>query len=204
MKGVRMKHPTLSSRRWGSALRMAACFLLPLLGTGCATSGLVRLDRSLGSVAAGFVEFRIDEKATFSIMREPVTVYVTREGEKDSLGFVGSDVKWAPAGYVHQLCVKESPGKRTYGYKYQTMGKDLVSVPILAPSSTGVGVAFFGLEHCQGTVTIDVQPNQTTPVTFSLGPNEVKGTLISKRLDPSQFKVETGKPYDGDPKNIQK
>ncbi len=158
----------------------------------------------MGSVATGFIEFRIDEKATFSIMREPVTVYITREGEKDNLGFVGSDVKWAPAGYVHQLCVKESLGKHTYGYKYQTMGKAIVAAPILTPSSTGVGVAYFGLEHCHGTVTIDVQPNQTTPVTFSLGPKEMKGTLISNRLDPSQFKVETQPPYGGEPKDIQK
>lgn len=143
-----MKHTTLSSRHGVAVRHMAACFLLLALASGCATSAMRRLDRSQGSVAAGFVEFRIDEKATFSIMREPVTVYITREGEKSNLGFVGSDVKWAPAGYIHQLAVKESPGKHTYGYKYQTMGKDLVSTPLLTPSSTGVGVAFFDLEHC--------------------------------------------------------
>jgi hypothetical protein len=158
-----------------------------------------RVDRSQGCIVAGFVEFRIDEKANFSIMHEPVTVYITREGEKGQLGFVGSDVNWAPMGYVHQLAVKESSGKHTYGYTYQTMGK---GVALSTPGT--VGVAFLDLEHCHGVVSVDVKTNQTTPVTFSLGPKEVKGTLISKRLDPSQFKVETGHPYDGEPIKIQK
>ena len=178
---------------------MAGCLLLLLLVSGCATSGMKRVDRSQAASVAGFVEFRIDEKASFSIMREPVTVYITREGEKRSLGFIGSDVNWAPMGYVHQLTVKESPGKHAYGYTYQTMGKGF------APSPPGtVGVAFFGLKHCHGAVSIDVEANQTTPVTFSLGPKEVKGTLISRRLDPSQFVMETGQPYDGEPRKIQK
>ncbi len=179
------------------------------LVSGCATSGMQAVDRSSGSATKGYVEFRISEGADFSIMREPVTVYITREGDSKALGFVGADVKFSPAGYVHQLIVTEAPGSHHYGYTYQTMGKALGPGAITpVPGSQNfvptVTIKYLGLEHSQGVVTVDVADHQTTPVTFSLGPKEVKGTLVSRRLDPSQFKVETGTAYAGEPRVVAK
>lgn len=189
--------------------RVAPCLVLLALMSGCATSGMQAVDRSFAGTTKGYVEFRMIEGAEFSIMREPVTVYITREGEKKALGFVGSDTNWSPAGYVRQLIVTEAPGSHTYGYTYQTMGKTLGTPAITPIPGTNrftpmPTVKFLGLEHCQGVIAIDVADNQTTPVTFSLGPKEVEGTLISTRLDPSQFKVETGTAYRGEPQKVQK
>lgn len=189
--------------------RVTSGVILLGLMSGCATTGMQAVDRSSGSSSKGYVEFRIVEGAAFSIMREPVTVYITREGETKALGFVGADVNFSPAGYVHQLIVTEAPGSHHYGYTYQTMGKTLgplAITPIPGASNFMVTptVKYLGLEHSQGVIAVDVADNQTIPVTFSLGPKEVEGTLISKRLDPSQFKVETGAPYRGEPQKIQK
>lgn len=170
--------------------------LLFALTSGCSISGMKLVDRSSGNTAKGFVEFRINEGTDFSIMREPVAVYITREGENWRLGFVGSNFAWAPMGYIRQLVVMESPGNYKYEYTYQTMGKGI--------ASSTVGVTYFGIEHYQGVISVDISANQTTPVTFSLGPKEVTGTLISRRLDPSQFNVEIGSPYEGKPQKVKK
>jgi hypothetical protein len=175
------------------AMYPAAVLVAGLLLLGCATSGVQWVDRAPANSTKGFVEFRINEDASPSLMREPTTIYITREGEKKPLGFVGSDVDFAPMGYVHRLVVAEPPGTRVYGYQYQTMGKD----------ASVTTVTFYGLEHCNGTVSVDVSDQKTVPVTFSLGPKEVKGTGISTRLDPSQFKVEQGSPYEGAPSKPQ-
>lgn len=190
-------------------VRFGTYLLLLGLVFGCATSGIKHVDRSSGSSSKGFVEFRIHEGAEFSIMREPVTIYITRGGEQKNLGFVGSDVLWSPAGYIHQLIVEEVPGKHNYGYIYQTMGKSLSPTGIVGMAVLPTGfavstVSYLGLEHCHGVIEVDVLEDHTITVTFSLGSKEVKGTLISKRLDPSQFKVEIGESHQGKPREIGK
>ncbi len=198
----------LKHTRSDCILRSTTLFLFLVLA-GCATSGIKQVDRSVGSAQKGYVEFLINEGAEFSIMREPVTVYITRQDETKELGFVGSDVLWAPAGYVNQLIITESPGTYTYGYVYQTMGKQVSPIGIAAMATLPVGwayspVSYLGLEHCHGIVEVEVLEDHTCTITFSLGSKEIKGTLISKRLDPSQFKIEIGESYKGEPRKIQK
>lgn len=179
----------------GMGLRLVGLLTLIVLTSGCATSGIKRVDRSSPSSSRGFVEFRIVEGADFSIMREPLAISITREGEEKRLGFVGSDFNWAPMGYVHRLIVTEAPGTHAYGYVYHTMVKGrihLIGTPLEHFHT-------FKLEHYHGIVSIDVLPGKTVPITFSLGPDEVGVTGFGRRLDPRQFKVKEGPPYDGEP-----
>lgn len=176
-------------------LAQLAAALAMLSFASCSVSGVKTVDRAQGAASSGQVLFRIQENAKFSLMNEPLAVFVTQAGEGKPLGYVGSNFEMAPMGYVKELRLTLPAGRHTCQYELRTAGK----LPaIRASPANGLpesGVYYLKFKHRSGSLDLNVQPGKTIPVDFSLGPNREKSIGVGYRLDPDQLQVQQGAAY---------